>query len=167
MVRNVNVLTWDPWTKLQKLDFNWHLIFQQAVANNLLANGLIFGMLRIRIQLDPDPGKNHQKNKERKKNYKYSKYYCTTFSAWNVQKTQWNVPGVAVGIKTPVNFEDFSPPYFCMDYTVNFTQESPVFQLSTAKNRISLSSIEPILGQCMCQKVVFSAKMPCTVVAHC
>ena len=24
--------------------------------------------------------------------------------------------GVAVGIKTPVNFEDFSPPYFCMDY---------------------------------------------------
>ena len=67
MVRNVNVLTWDPWTKLQKLDFNWHLIFQQAVANNLLANDLIFGMLRIRIQLDPDPGKNHQKNEEREK----------------------------------------------------------------------------------------------------
>ena len=63
------------------------------------------------------------------------------------------------GIKAPLNYKNFLLSYFCTDISVNLTQESPVFQLSVAKNRISLSSIEePILGQCMYQKVVFRQK---------
>ena len=62
------------------------------------------------------------------------------------------------GIKAPPYFKNFSPTYCSTDCFVNFTQESPVFQRSVAKNRISLSSILPILGPCMSQKVVFSPK---------
>ena len=62
------------------------------------------------------------------------------------------------GIKAPLNYKNFLLSYFCTDISVNLTQESLVFQLSVAKNRISLSSIQPILGKCMYQKGVFSAK---------
>ena len=39
-----------------------------------------------------------------------------------------------------------SASLFCTDISVSLIQESPVFQLSVAKNRISLSSLQPILG---------------------
>ena len=39
-----------------------------------------------------------------------------------------------------------SASLFCTDISVSLIQESPVFQLFVAKNRISLSSLQPILG---------------------
>ena len=54
---------------------------------------------------------------------------------------------ISISVYTPLNFKNFLPTYFCTDNSVHFLQESPVFQLyRIAKNRISLSSIEPILG---------------------
>ena len=62
-------------------------------------------------------------------------------------------------------FKYFLPSFFCTDISVNFIQESPILQFSVAKSRISLSSIQPILGPLMPQKSVFRQKADqCT---HC
>ena len=62
-------------------------------------------------------------------------------------------------------FKYFLPSFFCTDISLNFIQESPILQFSVAKSRISLSSIQPILGPLMPQKSVFRQKADqCT---HC
>ena len=60
--------------------------------------------------------------------------------------------------KTPMNFKNVLPTYLCTDSSINFILESSVFQLPVAKNKLHLSSIQPILGPFIPKKPFFVGK---------